>query len=72
MFTSGPAVGDAVGCLHGEPLVHESLSNEEYRALLDVNGFTVIGQQNEDPDCGHATVWLARKQVRVPPGSSTG
>ena len=71
MFTSGPDVGAAIGCFEGEPLFHESLSGDEYRDLLDVNGFAVIAQQNEDPGCGGATVWLARKQL-APPGSSRG
>ncbi|MFY9658132.1 MAG: hypothetical protein WAK01_16395 [Methylocystis sp.] len=34
MFTSGPAHGEAVGELYGEPLYHASLNPTEYRALL--------------------------------------
>ena len=60
MFTSGPDFGQEIGCLEGEPLFHESLSGDQYRELLDLNGFTVVAQQNEDPECGGATVWLAR------------
>lgn len=60
MFTSGPAHGEAMGVLEGEPLYHASLSPEEYRALLDGQGFDVVAHAAEDPDCGGHTVWLAR------------
>jgi len=60
MFTSGPAAGEAIGQLEGEPLYHASLEGQEYRALLDEQGFEVVAQRSEDPDCGGRTVWLAR------------
>lgn len=60
MFTSGPAEGEAIGELSGEPLYHGSLGPEEYRALLDAAGFRVIGHAVEDPTCGYRTVWLAQ------------
>jgi len=60
IFTSGPAHGEAIGQLEGEPLYHASLDGQEYRALLDAQGFEVVAQRNEDPDCGGRTVWLAR------------
>jgi SAM-dependent methyltransferase len=60
MFTSGPSHGEAIGQLEGEPLYHASLDGGEYRALLDEQGFVVVAQRNEDPDCGGRTVWLAR------------
>ena len=61
MFTSGPAHGEAVGQLWGEPLYHASLAPKEYRGLLDSHGFTVVRQVAEDPDCDKHTVWLARR-----------
>ena len=61
MFTSGPAEGVAIGTFEGEPLYHASLGPEEYRRLLGENGFTVVNHVTDDPDCGGATVWLARK-----------
>ncbi|MDQ0319303.1 hypothetical protein QO002_001441 [Pararhizobium capsulatum DSM 1112] len=61
MFTSGPSHGVAAGSFKGEPLHHASLAPEEYRALLADNGFSVVRHQIEDPDCGGATIWLARK-----------
>ena len=61
MFTSGPDAGERIGELGGAPLYHASLSSEEYRDLLAETGFEVIDHVVDDPDCGGATVWLARK-----------
>lgn len=60
MFTSGPAQGEAVGAWQGEPLYHGSLDPEEYRSRLAENGFAVLAHHVRDPECGDATVWLAR------------
>jgi SAM-dependent methyltransferase len=60
MFTSGPAHGEAIGTLAGEPLYHASLDPAEYRALLGGHGFEVLAHAVEDPTCGRHTVWLAR------------
>jgi cyclopropane fatty-acyl-phospholipid synthase-like methyltransferase len=62
MFTSGPSHGEAIGELEGEALYHSSLDPEEYRALLDQNGFQVLEHVVEDPECGFATIWLAQFQ----------
>ena len=62
LFTSGPAFGEAIGTLEGEPLYHASLGPEEYRLLLDRNGFAVVAHIAEDPDCDGHTVWLARRR----------
>jgi SAM-dependent methyltransferase len=62
LFTSGPAYGEAIGTLEGEPLYHASLGPDEYRLLLGENGFDVAGHIVEDPDCGARTVWLARRR----------
>jgi SAM-dependent methyltransferase len=62
MFTSGPAHGEAIGTLEGEPLYHASLDAGEYRALLDLHGFDVVHHIAEDPACGGHTVWLAHRQ----------
>lgn len=61
MFTSGPAHGEAIGEMGGEPLYHASLDPEEYRALLAQNGFGVVAHVVEDPDCGGHTIWLAQR-----------
>ena len=60
MFTSGTSHGEAIGTYKDEPLYHGSLDGEEYRSLLDENGFDVVSHVVEDPNCGHHTVWLAQ------------
>ncbi|QDK98838.1 class I SAM-dependent methyltransferase [Acinetobacter tandoii] len=60
MFSSGPADGEAIGELFGEPLYHASLAPEEYRALLRQYGFQVLEMVAEDPECTGHTVWLAQ------------
>jgi len=60
IFTSGPSRGEAWGVNGGENLFHASLDTEEYKALLLQNGFEVLKHVIEDPDCGGATVWVAR------------
>jgi 2-polyprenyl-3-methyl-5-hydroxy-6-metoxy-1,4-benzoquinol methylase len=62
MFTSGPDEGEVVGNLWGQPLYHASLSPAEYRSLLNSHEFDEVAHQVEDPDCGHHTIWLARKR----------
>jgi SAM-dependent methyltransferase len=61
MFTSGRSHGDNVGSWQGEPLYHGSLDGDEYRALLAENSFEIVAHAPEDPDCGHGTIWLARR-----------
>ncbi|MEZ5787261.1 MAG: class I SAM-dependent methyltransferase [Xanthobacteraceae bacterium] len=61
LFTAGPAHGEAIGSYRGEPLYHASLAEDEYRSLLDENGFAVVKHLAEDPDCSGHTVWLARR-----------
>lgn len=60
MFSSGPAQGEAIGSLCGEPLYHASLSAEEYQTLLQHNGFKLIKMIAEDVECTGHTVWLAQ------------
>jgi len=60
MFTSGTTEGVAMGSWQGEPLYHGSLDTAEYRERLERNGFEVLDHVVSDPDCGHATIWLAR------------
>jgi SAM-dependent methyltransferase len=62
LFTSGPAAGEAIGSLEGEPLYHASLGPDEYRLLLGQNRFDVVAHAAEDPDCGGHTIWLARRR----------
>ncbi|MFC4311117.1 class I SAM-dependent DNA methyltransferase [Steroidobacter flavus] len=60
LFTTGPEHRVAMGEFHGEPLYHASLSIQEYRELLSSQGFSVIANTIEDPECGGHTVWLAQ------------
>ncbi|MDT2023174.1 class I SAM-dependent methyltransferase [Methylocella sp. CPCC 101449] len=60
MFTSGPSAGDAIGELEGEPLYHASLDADEYRRLLEAQGFEIVAHAVEDPACGGHTIWLAQ------------
>lgn len=62
MFNTGPAHGEAIGMLEGEPLYHASLDPAEYRRLLHGSGFHVVAMAPEDPACGGRTVWLARRR----------
>jgi SAM-dependent methyltransferase len=59
MFTSGTGHGEAIGTYRGEPLYHASLAPEEYRVLLESNGFHVEAHTVKDPNCGDHTIWLA-------------
>jgi SAM-dependent methyltransferase len=63
MFTAGHFSGVAMGEFGGEPLYHASLDHGEYLALLTANGFRVVSQVTQDPDCGGATVWLAQRRT---------
>lgn len=60
MFTSGPSAGEAIGELEGEPLYHASLDADEYRCLLEAQGFEIVAHAVEDPACGGHTIWLAQ------------
>jgi SAM-dependent methyltransferase len=59
-FTSGPVAGVAMGEWQGEPLFHDSLAQDEYRALLSANGFEVLSFTAGVPIAPGPSVWLAR------------
>lgn len=61
MFTAGPGEGQAIGTFQGKPLYHASLAREEYERLLAMHGFRLLDHTLEDPDCGGATIYLARR-----------
>lgn len=61
MFTAGPEAGESIGEWMSEPLYHASLDPAEYEALLAANGFTTVERRLRDPECGDASVWLARR-----------
>lgn len=61
-FTSGTEHGEIWSDNGGQNLYHASLSIEEYQALLKQYHFSVITHKIEDPECGGATIWIARKE----------
>lgn len=63
MFTSGTEAGETIGSWRGEPLYHASLSIAAYEALLAANDIQLIERVVSDPDCGGATIWLARRDA---------
>jgi SAM-dependent methyltransferase len=60
MFTSGPEHGEAIGKWQDEPLYHASLSQDEYRILLEASGFEILSFHEGEPIAEGPTVWLAR------------
>ncbi|BEM75196.1 hypothetical protein SME36J_46190 [Serratia marcescens] len=56
----------------GQPLLHASLAPEEYRRLLQENGFRVVDHVVEDPACKGRTVWLAKPLNDNVTGEFTG
>jgi trans-aconitate methyltransferase len=59
-FTSGPVAGVAMGEWQGEPLFHDSLAQDEYRALLAASGFELLHFTAGEPIAPGPSVWLAR------------
>ena len=60
VFTSGAQHGEAIGEWQSEPLYHASLSQEEYRRLLDENGFEVLTFKQGMPVAEGPSVWIAQ------------
>jgi SAM-dependent methyltransferase len=64
MFNAGPVPAEPIGNFRGDPLYHASLSVEEYGALLDKNGFSIVAHAVEDwRHGGGRTVWLAQSRA---------
>ncbi|MBI1359141.1 MAG: methyltransferase domain-containing protein [Alphaproteobacteria bacterium] len=63
MFNAGPRHGEAMGAFEGEPLHHFSLAQEDYRALLDANGFEVVAHQADAADASGRSPWLAKARM---------
>lgn len=60
-FTSGEDEGEVWSDNGGQMLYHASLSTKEYEKLLSEHLFQVLLHKVRDPECGEATVWVARK-----------
>lgn len=60
-FTSGEEEGEVWSDNGGQQLYHASLSTSEYETLLKAASFSILIHKVRDPECGEATVWVARK-----------
>jgi len=60
LFTTGEISGEIWSDNGGEELYHASLSPHEYQDLLKQHGFRLIDHKISDPECGDATIWLAK------------
>ncbi|KAA2242434.1 class I SAM-dependent methyltransferase [Chitinophaga agrisoli] len=60
LFTSGTEYGEAWGLNGGVNLCHGSLDTQQYRSLLEANNFKVLQYKESDPECWHATIWMAQ------------
>ncbi len=65
LFTSGDKDGEVWSDNGGENLYHASLSPGEYKDLLKQYRFELIDHKISDPECGNATVWLARLEQKL-------
>lgn len=59
MLTVGTGEGEVTGTVGGETVYHASLAPNEYRELLQQNGFKEVNYVAEDPDCLGRSVLLA-------------
>ena len=60
LFTSGKEHGEAWGMNGGTNLFHGSLDTHQYRSLLEAHNFRILQYNEDDPECGNATVWMAQ------------
>lgn len=60
LFTSGTSNGEVLSNNGGENLYHASLDPSEYKNLLAQHNFKIIKHKVKDPNCGDATVWVAK------------
>ncbi len=60
VFTSGTEESEVWSDNDREMLYHASLSEDEYQSLLNEYHFEIVLHKIEDPDCGDATIWIAK------------
>lgn len=63
MVTVGPEAGEVTGHVGGDEVYHASLSPEEYRSVLNRLGMKIVHFKADDPECGGATVLVAKKDI---------
>lgn len=61
VFTSGTEHSEEWTENGGYKLYQASLSEEEYKMILETNSLNIIKCMIRDPDCGGASVWIAEK-----------
>ena len=61
LFNTGPAKGISIDSYQGQPLYHESLSPQEYRAAFVRAELKEIDYHPDEPGCGGRTIWFVRK-----------
>lgn len=61
LLTIGHEHGEVTGIVAGREVYHASLSPSEYQELCDAAGFKKVTLQLRDPECGHHSILLARK-----------
>lgn len=64
LFTSGTEEGEAWGLNGGENLFHASLNTNDYEVLLAKHNFKILNHVVEDPNCGHATIWVTQYETQ--------
>jgi len=60
LFTSGTEHSEGWAINGGESLFHASLDTAHYQSLLEIHHFHVLVYKEDDPQCGHATIWMAQ------------
>lgn len=66
LFTSGTEKGEAWGAAGGENLFHASLDTAGYAELLELHNFEILNHVENDPNCGGATIWMAKNILLTP------
>lgn len=65
MFTTAPVAGKVTGFIGQTPVYHGAVSEYVYRHVLSRCGLKLVSFVRNDPDCGSATVALARKTRKL-------
>lgn len=63
LLTVGPAAGENIGSVGGEPVYHASLAPNEYAARFGAARCDVIAFVPEDPNCRGRSVLLAQRRA---------
>lgn len=61
LFTAGPDEGEVLGKVNGRDVYHSSLSADEYKKILEINGMKLIQYKLNDDECNNHCVFFAQK-----------